>query len=241
MDAPKRKRRTKGDIEEQILASAIELIEQKGFSEMTLTGLAQDAHIEPIVFYNRYKDLDGFFDELVKKYDYWFSDLTKGYEGDLFTSKGYNFILKELFTTLSENRMMQQLLKWELSAINPTTMRTAGLREFHTIPLAKSFDNLFKSSSVDITSVSALLIGGIYYLILHKDLSAFSGIDVSTKEGKEIINQTIDYLTELLFKELNPNQEIVEIAKKMKQNGIDQSVIVACTGLSPVFVESLFN
>lgn len=241
MDTPKRIRRTKVDIEEQIIASAIQLIEKKGFSDITLTGIAQKAHIEPIVFYNRYKDLNGFFDELVKQYDYWFSDTTKGYEGDLYTKEGYSYIFKQLFDSLSENKMMQQLLKWELSTVNQTTIRTAGLREFHTIPLVQSFEKIFQSSSVDISSVSAFLVGGIYYLILHKELSKFSGIDVSTDAGKEKIHKAIDYLSTIFFKEIKPSQEVIDVAKKMKQNGIEKSIIITCTGLSDPMVDALFD
>lgn len=239
MNTPKRIRRTKSDIEEQIITSAIQLIEKKGFSGITLTGIAQKARIEPIVFYNRYKDLNGFFDDLVKQYDYWFSDTTKEYEGDLYTKEGYNYIFRQLFASLSENKMMQQLLKWELSSVNQTTTRTAGLREFHTTPLVRGFEKTFASSSVDISSVSALLIGGIYYLILHQELSPFSGIDVTTDAGKEKIEKAIDYISTLFFKEITPNQEIIEVAKKMKQKGIEKSVIIECTGLPDSIVETL--
>lgn len=241
MDAPKRIRRTKIDIEEQIIASAVKLIEKKGFSEITLTGITQKARIEPIVFYNRYKDLDEFFDELVKQYDYWLSDVLKKHEGDLYTKEGYSHILKQLFSSLSENRMMQQLLKWELSTVNQTTLRTAGLREFHTIPLVQKFENLFESSPVDISSVSALMIGGIYYLILHQELSEFGGINISTDAGKEKINKAIDYLVTAFFKDMIPNQETIDIAKKMKENGIEKHIVKACTGLSESVIDAMFE
>ena len=34
------------------------------------------------------------------------------------------------------------------------------------------------NTDIDIVTISALIIGGIYYLILHDKLSTFSGIDL---------------------------------------------------------------
>ena len=41
----------------------------------------------------------------------------------------------------------------------------AMLREVHTLPLVKIYEEKFKD--IDISAISALIIGGIYYLNLH--------------------------------------------------------------------------
>ena len=70
---------------------------------------------------------------------------------------------------------MLELLRWEIAEGNETTVRTAMLREMHTFPLAKIYEEKFKD--IDISAISALIIGGIYYLNLHRDRSKFdSGI-----------------------------------------------------------------
>ena len=66
---------------------------------------------------------------------------------------------------------MQELLKWEICDENTITKRTAQMREFNTMPLVRRFQRVFAESDVKIGSLSALLIGGVYYLILHKKLS----------------------------------------------------------------------
>ena len=48
---------------------------KRGFSASLVTEIIKKAKIEPPVFYHRYKDLDEFYSEFVKGYDYWFSEI----------------------------------------------------------------------------------------------------------------------------------------------------------------------
>lgn len=239
MKLVRRKKRTSAQIEEDITKFALSIIAEKGFTNVTLTEIAKAANVEPSVFYKQYETLDDCLDKLVRKYDYWFSGIVENYKGNVYTEEGYRYILEELFASFSENKMMQQLIRWELSDVNETTLRTSQLREFHTIPLSKEFGKLFQDTQVDIRAVSALVIGGIYYLILHGNLCNFCDINVSNEEGKERIINAILYLSKKIFSELNPDKEKKEIAKKLKEKNIDWRIIAECTGLSIDVIEIL--
>lgn len=199
----KRKRRTKEEVVQDIMSAANNIIAEKGFLGLTATGLMKDSDIEPVQFYKRYSDLAEFIDDYVKKYDYWFSDVTKLQVDDESYREEYKQILSNLFLSLLDNKVMQQLLSWELSVNNETSRRTAGMREFHTLPLAERFDKMFEKSDVDIVALSSLIIGGIYYLTLHKNLVNFSGIDVNTESGRERILKAIRFLGDLFFERLS--------------------------------------
>lgn len=239
MNTTRRKKRTKSEVEEEIFKVALSLIEEKGFLGVTLTGIAKGANVEPSVFYKRFNTLENFLDEFVKKYDYWFSDIFQSYKGDLYSKEGIRYIFNELFSSLSSNKVMQQLLRWELADTNETTIRTARLREFHTTPLAERFDEIFKDTPVDIKAVSSLIIGGVYYLTLHRDLTTFSNIDINDKEGRDRIINAIAYLTDKFFLDLSPDSEKINIAKKLKDKGIDAMIISECTQLPLTTVEDL--
>ncbi len=241
MEEGRRKRRTKADIENLLFKVAHTLIAEKGFNAITLRAITQKARIEPIVFYNRYDDMENFLDEFVKEYDYWLAELNVGYEGDLCSLEGYKHILNGLFDSLYEDKIMQQLLRWEVSTENPTTQRTAGLREFHTMPLVSTFKELFKETPICIEGVSALIIGGIYYLITHARLSYFAGINVDTEEGRRKIHQSIDCIAELLFNYLHPQHEIIKIVQKMKEKGLDSSLIADYTGLEESIIQKYLS
>lgn len=238
-ETPKRKRRKGNDIEQSIIKAAVELISDKGFLELAVTGIIKKAKIEPVVFYNRYRDLNEFINEFVKNYDYWFSDIVKQCSVKEDKKHKYIELLQSLLKSLKENRIMQHLLKWELSTNNEVTQRTAWLREVHTLPLVKEYGSLFSNTPVDIVAISALIVGGIYYLILHSSLSSFSGIDISTDEGEKRIMNAIEYLSDTLFAKLVEENKIIDIIKKMKENNIDVGVIANCTGVSVEIIKNI--
>lgn len=227
----KRKNRTKKEIEQCIMNAAVNLIEDKGFLKLAVTSICKEAHIEPITFYKRYKDLAEFMDEFVKRYDYWFSDIVKTYSIDKDKKEKYLVLMHSLFKSLKENKCMQQLLRWELSERNGTTTRTANLREIHTLPLVNEYRELFSKTSVDIAAISSLIVGGIYYIILHNRLGHFCDIDINTEEGEERICNAIEYLSNKLFSETSISHELINIIWKMKQNNISLEIIANCTGV----------
>ena len=225
MEHIRRKRRSNKEIEDAIIEVATQSIIEKGFNGITATGIMQKASIEPVQFYRRYNDLNGFIDEYVKKFDYWFSDVAKSYSN--------------INDDKEHNKIMQQLLIWELTEHNPTSIRTARLRELHTLPLCSKYSKIFEKSDIDIVAISAFLIGGIYYLILHKDLSTFSGIDLNKKEDKERLYRAIEQLSDMLFSFTYPSKESIEIAKKMKADNISTEKIMKYTKLSEELINSL--
>jgi len=227
----RKKRRKKSEIESIINKAAIHLIEEGGFPNVTVRKIAEEANIEAVVFYNRYKDSNEFISEFVKKYDYWFGDVNKEFEGKGSCKEQYISTLTSLFDSLQENKVMQGLLKWEVSNNNNITQQTAALRELHTIPVVEKYKKYFENSSVKIDSISALIVGGIYYLILHSEVSNFGGIDVNTEDGKEKIRNAIEYLGDILFAEKSCDLKILTMAKKMKEKGMEVTSIAEYTDL----------
>ena len=239
MEHSRRKRRSTKDIEKAILEAAAGFIEEKGFGELTVTGIIQKASIEPVQFYRRYGDLNGFIDEYVKRFDYWFSDVAKDSDSEGDEKERYEKIVNGLLDALCDNRIMQQLLRWELSGNNETVRRTARLREFHTLPLCSRYAKVFEGSDLDIVAVAAMMIGGIYYLVLHKDLSDFGGIDLNKEAGRERIRNAVRQLSGLLFSAEGISCEAVGIARQMKKDNVPIDKIGKYTRLPQELIESL--
>ena len=239
MEHIRRKRRSNQEIENAIMEVATQAIMEKGFNGITATGIMQKAAIEPAQFYKRYNDLNGFIDEYVKRFDYWFSDVIKSYNNISDRKEQYKHIICGLLDALRENKVMQQLLTWELNGCNETSRRTARLRELHTLPLCDKYSQIFQDSDIDIVALSVLVIGGIYYLTLHKDLSPFGGIDLNKEEGRERLRKAIGQLSELLFSSVRPSQETIEIARKMKADHLPADKIKEYTGLPSELIDSL--
>ena len=234
----RRKRRSAEDVEKSILEAATTLIEKGGFSRLTTTGIMQKAEIEPVQFYRRYKDLDAFIDEYVKKFDYWFSGVVKVPVSGENNQTYYEDILCNLFNSLWDNKIMQELLRWEIATDNETSRRTAQLREFHTLPLCQRFADLFSDSDTDIVAVSALLVGGIYYMILHNRVSAFSGMDLGREQDRERLQKAIKHLSSLLFQDcVQPS--VIKIAVAMKKDAVPLEKISGYTGIPIQILEKI--
>ena len=237
----RRKRRSAKDIEESILDAANQLIENDGFSKLTVTGIIHLAEIEPVQFYHRYEDLNKFIDEYVKKYDYWFNDIIKSQKQSSNDKELYTNILTGLFHSLSENKAMQELLKWELANNNETSQRTAWLRELHTLPLCQKYSRLFSDTDIDIVTISALIIGGIYYLILHDELSTFSGINLKMESDRQRVIKAINKLSDILFTPIPSSltRETIDIIIKMKEDNIPVGKIAYYTGIPQDIIISI--
>lgn len=204
-------RRTKATITENIRKAAVESVLKRGFSGSLVSEIIKKAKIEPVVFYNRYQNLEEFFSEFVKGYDYCFSDVAK--EANKLETPHDQFIalIEGLQECMIEKSVMLELIRWEIAVDNDITKRTASIREMFTLPLAEKYDDLFKNSGIDFVAIATIIVSGLYYLYLHKDRSTFCNIDMNTEEGRNRVNQAIKFLSELLFSKRNMGKENLQM------------------------------
>lgn len=195
----RRPRRSKADIEDAIHRAAVSQIKKKGFSLALVTDIVKRAKIEPIVFYNRYKNLDEFYDQFVKEYDYWLTDLVRDDLNEANSEEGFSNLLEKLMNNLLGEEIMTELLRWEIAEGNHITERTARLREMHAAEMTNTYLQSHPTPDYDIVAITSLLVGGIYYMILHKDRSSLGGIDINTNAGKRRVIKAIRAIASMLF------------------------------------------
>ncbi len=224
----RRPRRSKADIESAIMRAAIVQIKKKGFSMALVTDIVKRAKIEPIVFYNRYKNLDEFYDTFVKKFDYWISDLLRGINGNLYTETGYGDAMEKLLRNLIEDAIMTELLRWEISEGTTITERTANLREIDCNHIIGKYEQFFEGSGIDIVAIAALSIAGIYYMVLHKDRSTFGGIDVNTEDGIKRLSKAMRQQASLLFSARKKEDTTDRLVECLQEEGVSEEIIERC-------------
>lgn len=206
----RRPRRSKADIEDAIHKAAVSQIKKKGFSLALVTDIVKRAKIEPVVFYNRYKNLDEFYDTFVKDYDYWLSDLVRDSIENIDSEEAYSNVIEKILNNLLSDDIMTELLRWEVAEGNNITERTARLRAMHAVDIFRNYEEKHAGIGIDVTAVSALLVAGIYYMLLHKDRSSMIGIDINQAAGKRRIVNAIREISRLIFQE-----------KENRQTGVD--------------------
>ena len=102
------------------------------------------------------------------------------------------------------------------------------LREMHTLPLVNIYEEKFKGTGIDISAISSLIIGGIYYLNLHRERSKFSDIDLNTEQGQQRIEKALDTFGKMIFHFHEQVNYKREIAKRLKEKGISDEIIKEC-------------
>ena len=193
-----------------------------------VTDIVKRAKIEPIVFYNRYKNLDEFYDTFVKRYDYWLSDTLHTSKTDPMTEKGYGDILDKLLKELMSDSIMTELLRWEICEGTDITKRTARLREIDSNILTNKYARLAENSDLDIVALTALMIGGIYYMVLHKDRSPLCGIDINGNEGMERLLKALHQQANLIFKHREEKKRREKLAECLAKEGLNEDAIARC-------------
>ena len=198
----KRIRRTKKDIEQRLFDAALTVIERVGFSNLTIKALTKEAKVEPPVFYNRYKDMNDFLDVFVRKYDYWLNDSIKfNFKEDPLT--GISTVMENLADSLLDNTCMQRLLTWELNEDNHITRRTSQSRDMNSLRFIEFFNTVFKGCDINFNHVASIIMGGIYYLILHRERSSFNFIDYSKPENLDAMKETAKKMLVKIFDDYN--------------------------------------
>lgn len=224
-------RRSSDELRDDVLNAATEIIGEDGFAKSSLMRIANLANVESTVFHRHFGNWEEFMDCFTRKYDYWFSDVVDSVEKNQCVEKEFSSTLHRLFDELNEDVIMQKLLKWEIHDANVITKRTARMREFNTMPLIRHYQRALGETDIRIGAVLALLMGGIYFLVLHKDCSPLAGIDVNDESGRQEIHNAIDWFSKMLFSRPNEQDMKRNIADILRSNGVSEDIIEDCCSL----------
>ncbi len=84
---------------------------------------------------------------------------------------------------------MQRLILWQISTISPLMRSISETREREGLKLLALADPYFRESGISFRAVSALIVGGIYYMVLHGvyNKSTVCGIDVNQAGDRAIV------------------------------------------------------
>lgn len=233
-------RRTRNELKTAMLDAVMQLAKEKQLSLITMVDVSERSGIRVDVLARNFTNMETILSIYAASVDYWITDLFNGEcpidhigEGDM----------KEMFSSLVNSLYndpdMQGLLVWEITEDNPTTRRLAANREQIYRDVIEGYKQLFKESGLQVDILSAILTAGIYYLILRRKRSTFWGVDFSKrKERKRFVEAVYQFVT-MLFDALRQRNQVREIARKMKENGISDELITRCTQLPPETIAQL--
>jgi AcrR family transcriptional regulator len=210
-----RSRRSKQTLQRDILDAIARIIQRQGFSNINLSLISQESGVDINTIVRNFGSIEKLLEQYVHNYDYWAGAIVEDYdEAKDSMEEFYEKTLMRFIDFLYKNKEIQKLLIWELTEENRITINTSQRRESIYKKLIHSYNKLFEHSDIPFDTITAIIIAGVYYLVLHRKLSTFFGVDYSTKKGKKQLTDTITFLIENCFSSLKErNLQLDTLAK----------------------------
>lgn len=175
-----------------------EILETEGFNHLGVNNIARKAQVSKKLIYRYFGSVDYLIEAYVVEKDFWmtFSD-----QMNKMIAEFENKPSKPLVTDILQNHFkffndcpeMQSLILWELADESKLMRSIHNAREVMGQKIFAVTDKHFDYTKVNFRAVAALLVGGIYYAILHKRFNGgmICDVDLSSEKGRDEILATI--------------------------------------------------
>jgi AcrR family transcriptional regulator len=180
------------------------LITNEGFEKVGVNAVAKEAGVDKVLIYRYFGGLNGLLETYVLQKDY-YSNLKKQIAKKVTTGSEKDVIeaIKDMLlgqaNELFSDKELQEILRWEVVNKNEITDTLAAERENQSIWLLNQIEKVLESEDIDMPALTAILAGGISYLILRaKHASLVNGIDIKTEEGWGRIEKTLSQMVDLV-------------------------------------------
>jgi len=182
------------------------VIKTKGYTGLTATNIAETAGLSRRLITQYFGTIENLIEIYVRGKDYWLAaagdavDMIKDNKGEN-TRAILDCLLQNQMDYFFSNEEMQKTILWQISESTKIMTEICEEREL----LSKFFfalsDKELDGKSIDLRAVSALLVAGIYYLVLHAKSTdtLFCEIDLREPEGMERIKKAISMILEKTY------------------------------------------
>lgn len=175
-----------------------EVIQTVGYTGLTPTNIARIAGLDRKLISLYFGSVNNLVETYVKSKDYWLA--ATGHTADLMKhNKGQNTreILESALLNQLEyfysNPEMQKIIIWQISEQTDIMKHVCTEREKMSTTFFALSDKELENKQVDLRATVALLIAGIYYLVLHAktENGLFCEIDINSEPGMNRIKDTV--------------------------------------------------
>ncbi|AUC85310.1 TetR/AcrR family transcriptional regulator [Polaribacter sp. ALD11] len=181
--------------EAKIYESFLSLLEEKGPQAVGINAIAKKAGVSKELIYRYFGGLQGLLLQLAKKGDF-FKSMLSLQNKDLETVEGVKEFAKAGTKELRENKLTQEILRWQLLENNEATH---DLFKFSNQQIDKVFSISNKDSSLN--HAFQLMIGGyVYFTLLSKFNKTFITTDLTSPESWENFDKAIEKTIDLFNK-----------------------------------------
>lgn len=172
-------------------------LKENGYSGLSLNKITAEAGVSKPMVYEYFTNFNGLLKAYIAGKDSWvayFQSLelpekpTTGEMKNCFIN-----MLQDQFRYFHQDREMQKLVHWQVSEYNPLMRATCVNREREGERLLDMVEGHFRNSGVSLKAVLALLVGGIYFNVLHDSagVGPMAGIDLRNEKDFGLMLKTI--------------------------------------------------
>jgi AcrR family transcriptional regulator len=200
--------KNKDQTKRKLIQAVDEIIKTTGYIGLGVNKIAKTAGVDKKLIYRYFGNVNYLIECYVSENDYWMV-LSNKLREDSDPNNDPN--IEALVTVYLQNNFkffyseveMQRLILWEISTASPLIKGIHNIRENIARECLQLSDPYFKGSNVNFRAITALLVGGIYYTILHTrhNGGVFCDIDINSEDGKAEIIKTIKQITGWAFRE----------------------------------------
>ena len=191
------KRRDRDRTRERILHAVGKELAKSGFRGVGVNAIARRAGVDKALIYRYFGGLDGLLGAFAESEHHWPSLMAIADEVrdvELSPAEFARHVIFGFMTAVRKNRVLQEIMRWELSQKSKVADVLAARRErdaeaLMTLAMTK-FPN--PPAPVDIPAVTAVLSAGLTLLLLRSaTYPNYNGIAVSTVEGWERLEHAV--------------------------------------------------
>lgn len=113
-------------------------------------------------------------------------------------------LMKENLRFFYDNQEMQKIILWQISEGNTVLKSISEAREIDGAKLLDKTDRFFRNSDVNFRAIIALMLGGVYYMVLHANTnnSVVCGINVHIEKDRDEVLKTIEQVISWSWKQV---------------------------------------
>ena len=184
----------------QKLLDAVEsILKEDGFTALKVEAISSRSGVDKKLIYFHFGDLKGLLNAFLKSKDFWFTKVYANDEAMQLSKKDFPDLFVNQFHTIYNNRLLQQLLVWELSEGHEVLKQASQERDELGMQLVKALVEK-EGLKDDATPLLALIVAGIYYLSIHSHSngSSFCGLNLHDEKDQEKLTDTIRKLVQTI-------------------------------------------
>ncbi len=197
------------------------ILRTEGYTALRVNRIAEVAGVNKKLIYVYFGSVDKLVQSYLKQQDYWtdgtgevlpeinenVADYGEGQAIDLLTAQ---------FEHLFQNKEMQRILAWQISEKNKLTRKLSEEREEYETPLFKLTQPLFDKTGIDMKATYAILLAGLYYLVLNDAVSSngFCGFNLHKEADREKVMNELKRVVASTYTEAKSTKKRLQKAKK---------------------------